>query len=83
MAGHSHIYHTCVATLSPVLILFIDLNTVLTPRLSASRFLVIVLTATCHTCELQFLLVVFGLPLADRLVNAYGHSSSNRSRICR
>jgi len=73
----------CVAALSPVLSLFTDLNTVLTPRLSVSRFLATVLTATCHTCELQFLLAAFGLTLADRLVNAYGHSSSNRSRICR
>jgi len=73
-----------VTSLSPVLSLFIDLNTVLTPRLSVSRFLAIVPAATRHTCELQFRPAALGLSLADdRLVNAYGHSSSNRSRICR
>lgn len=73
--------HTCAATLNPVLSLFIDLNTELTLRLSVSRFLVTVLTATCHTCELQFR--ARGLFRTDFLVNEYGHSSSNLSRICR
>lgn len=70
--------NTCVAIFNPVLSLFIDLNTEPTLRLSVSRFFVTVLTATCHTCELQFF--VLGL-LADLLVNEYGHSSSNLSRI--
>jgi len=73
--------HTCAATLNPVLSLFIDLNTELTLRLSVSRFLATVLTATCHTCELQFR--ARGLVRTDFLVNEYGHSSSNLSRICR
>lgn len=73
--------HTCVAALNPVFRLFMDLKIELTPRLRVSRFLATVLTATCHNCELQFL-VVLGL-LADLLVNEYGHSSSNRSRSCR
>lgn len=72
---------TCAATLNPVLSLFIDLNTELTLRLSVSRFLATVLTATCHTCELQFR--ARGLFRTDFLVNEYGHSSSNLSRICR
>jgi len=58
-----------------------DLNTELTLRLSVSRFLATVLTATCHTCELQFR--ARGLFRTDFLVNEYGHSSSNLSRICR
>lgn len=66
-----------MAILKPVLSLFIDLNTVLTPRLNDSRFFTTVLTATCHTCELQF------LDLGLFLVREYGHSSSNLSRICR
>lgn len=73
--------HTWAATLNPVLSLFIDLNTELTLRLSVSRFLATVLTATCHTCELQFR--ARGLFRTDFLVNEYGHSSSNLSRICR
>lgn len=71
----------CAATLNPVLRLFIDLNTELTLRLSVSRFLTTVLTATCHTCELQFR--ARGLFRTDFLVNEYGHSLSNLSRICR
>lgn len=70
-----------MAALIPVFRLFMDLKTELTPRLSVSRFLATVLTATCHNCELQFL-VVLGL-LADLLDNEYGHSSSNRSRSFR
>lgn len=73
--------HTCVAALNPVFRLFMDLKTELTPRLSVSRFLATVLTVTCHSCELQFL-VVLGL-LADLRDNEYGHSSSNRSRSFR
>lgn len=71
----------CAATLNPVLSLFIDLNTELTLRFSVSRFLATVLTATCHTCELQFR--TRGLLRTDFLAKEYGHSSSNLSRICR
>lgn len=71
----------CVAALNPVLRWFIELKTERTLRLSVSRFLATVLAAACHTCELQFR-AAFGL-LADRRVNEYGHSSSNRSMYWR
>lgn len=50
-----YILFTCVAILKPVLNLFIDLKTELILCLRASLFFATVLTATCQTCELQFL----------------------------